>query len=104
MLKVFIITGKESKVCSGSGNQQQTRNASYADVILPAAAWSERGAMTNAERRISFLNKVMDASGGWLPDFEMICLFARKMGCKDLISQTPLKSLMNISGLQKAKA
>jgi len=37
----------------------------YADVVLPAASWSEKeGTMTNADRRISYLNKITDAPGG----------------------------------------
>ena len=41
----------------------------YADVILPAAAWAEKeGTMTNSERRISYLNKIVDAPGEALPD------------------------------------
>ncbi len=53
----------------------------YADVVLPAAAWTEKeGTMTNAERRISLLSKLMDAPGEALPDAEIICRFANKMG------------------------
>jgi ferredoxin-nitrate reductase len=53
----------------------------YADVVLPAAAWAEKeGTMTNAERRIAYLNKVTDAPGEALPDAEIICKFANKMG------------------------
>src|SRR5690606_29481889 len=53
----------------------------YADVILPAAAWTEKeGTMTNAERRISYLKKINDAPGEALPDAEIICRFAQKMG------------------------
>ena len=53
----------------------------YADVILPAAAWAEKeGTMTNSERRISYLNKIIDPPGEALPDAEIICRFARKMG------------------------
>lgn len=53
----------------------------YADVVLPAAAWTEKeGTMTNAERRISYLSKVNDAPGEALPDAEIICRFAQKMG------------------------
>jgi ferredoxin-nitrate reductase len=55
----------------------------YADVILPAAAWAEKeGTMTNSERRISYLEKMIDAPGEALPDAEIICRFARKMGYK----------------------
>ncbi len=53
----------------------------YADVVLPAAGWAEKtGTMTNAERRISLLEKVMDAPGEARPDAEIIAGFARKMG------------------------
>jgi ferredoxin-nitrate reductase len=53
----------------------------YADVVLPAASWLEKeGTMTNADRRISYLNKIMDAPGEALPDAEIICRFAQKMG------------------------
>lgn len=52
----------------------------YADVILPAAAWAEKeGTMTNSERRISYLNKILEAPGEALPDAEIICRFAQKM-------------------------
>jgi ferredoxin-nitrate reductase len=53
----------------------------YADVVLPAATWAEKeGTMTNAERRITYLNKIVDAPGEALPDAEILCRFARKMG------------------------
>lgn len=53
----------------------------YADVVLPAASWSEKeGTMTNADRRISYLNKITAAPGEALPDAEIICRFAQKMG------------------------
>ena len=53
----------------------------YADVVLPAASWGEKeGTMTNADRRISYLNKITQAPGEALPDVEIICRFAQKMG------------------------
>ena len=53
----------------------------YADLVLPAAAWIEKeGTMTNSERRISYLHKVVDAPGEALADTEIICRFAKKMG------------------------
>src|SRR6187399_699984 len=53
----------------------------YADVVLPAAAWAEKeGTMTNAGRYISHLSKIIEAPGEALPDTEIICRFARKMG------------------------
>jgi len=53
----------------------------YADLILPAASWTEKdGTMTNSERRISYLEKVVDPPGEALPDAEIICRLARKLG------------------------
>lgn len=55
----------------------------YADVVLPAAGWLEKeGTMTNADRRISYLNKITEAPGEARPDAEIICDFARRMGYK----------------------
>jgi ferredoxin-nitrate reductase len=59
----------------------KSETLAYADVILPAAAWAEKeGTMTNSERRISYLNKIIEPPGEALPDAEIICRFARKMG------------------------
>jgi ferredoxin-nitrate reductase len=56
----------------------------FADVVLPAAAWLEKeGTMTNAERRITHLPKVLQAPGEALPDAEIIWRFAQKMGFGD---------------------
>ncbi|MEZ0541222.1 molybdopterin-dependent oxidoreductase [Fibrella arboris] len=53
----------------------------YADVVLPAAGWLEKeGTMTNAERRITHLPKLLQAPGEALPDAEIIWRFADKMG------------------------
>ena len=61
----------------------------FADVVLPAAAWLEKeGTMTNAERRIAHLPKVMDAPGEALPDSEIIWRFAHKMGFGDGFAYT----------------
>lgn len=53
----------------------------HADLLLPAAGWLEKeGTMTNSERRISYLPKLVDAPGEALPDADIIRLFAAKMG------------------------
>ena len=55
----------------------------YADLLLPAAGWLEKeGTMTNSERRISYLPKVIDAPGEALPDVEILWRFAQAMGYK----------------------
>jgi ferredoxin-nitrate reductase len=53
----------------------------FADVILPAAGHFEKeGTMTNSERRISYLSKVVDPPGEALPDVEILSMFGREMG------------------------
>jgi ferredoxin-nitrate reductase len=62
----------------------------YADVVLPAASWTEKeGTMTNAGRYISHLSKIADAPGEALPDSEIICRFAKKMGYPGFDYQNP---------------
>jgi len=53
----------------------------YADLVLPAAGHFEKeGTMTNSERRISHLSKIIDAPGEALPDSEILIRFAKEMG------------------------
>jgi len=53
----------------------------FADLILPAAGHMEKeGTMTNSERRITYLPKIVDPPGEALPDAEILCMFARAMG------------------------
>jgi len=60
---------------------QNADSLKFADVVLPAAGWAEKeGTMTNSERRITHLSKAVKAPGECLPDAEIICKFAAKMG------------------------
>ncbi|HEX5169007.1 MAG TPA: molybdopterin-dependent oxidoreductase [Cyclobacteriaceae bacterium] len=53
----------------------------FADLVLPAAGHFEKdGTMTNSERRIGYLEKIMDPPGEALPDAEILCMFGREMG------------------------
>jgi ferredoxin-nitrate reductase len=53
----------------------------YADLVLPAAGHFEKeGTMTNSERRISHLSKIIDPPGEARPDSEILCTFAKAMG------------------------
>jgi ferredoxin-nitrate reductase len=55
----------------------------FADLVLPAAGHFEKeGTMTNSERRISHLTKVVDPPGEAMPDVDILCMFAREMGFK----------------------
>jgi len=59
----------------------RSQSLQYADLILPAAAWAEKeGTMTNSERRISYLPKIIDPPGEAKSDVDILCSFAGKMG------------------------
>ncbi len=60
---------------------ERSETVEYADLVLPAAMWAEKeGTMTNSERRISYLNKLTEPPSEALPDIEILCRFAKKMG------------------------
>lgn len=74
----------------------------YADLVLPAAGWSEKeGTMTNAERRISYLNKIVNAPGEALPDTEILMRFAQKMGFKGFDFRGPSEIFLEHCQLTK---
>jgi len=58
-----------------------TDTSIFADVLLPAAGFSEKeGTMTNQERNISYISKAIDPPGEALPDWQIFTKFAHKMG------------------------
>ncbi len=58
-----------------------TDTTPYADILLPAAQWPEKeGVMTNSERRITYMPKVIDPPGEALPDWEIGARFAQALG------------------------
>jgi len=61
-----------------------TDTSVYADILLPAAGFSEKeGTMTNQERRISYISKAIEPPGEALADWLIFTKFAHKMGYKD---------------------
>jgi ferredoxin-nitrate reductase len=59
----------------------QADTVRFAHLALPAATWLEKeGTMTNSERRISHLARVLDPPGEALPDADIVVRFARAMG------------------------
>ena len=61
-----------------------TDTTRYAHVLLPAAQWSEReGAMTNSERRITYLPRIVDPVGQARPDWRILADVAAAMGFGD---------------------
>ncbi len=58
-----------------------TETAKVADVVLPASSYVERrGTVTNTERRVQLMEKVIDPLPGTRPDWQIICDIATRMG------------------------
>ena len=58
-----------------------TETTRLADVVFPVASWGERAwTSTNSERLVSRSPKLWEAPGEALPDWEILCRFAAKMG------------------------
>ena len=61
-----------------------TETAQLADVVLPTAMWGEKsGCMTNAERRVNYLPKVVEPPGEARSDFDIFVDFSRRMKLSD---------------------
>jgi formate dehydrogenase alpha subunit len=55
--------------------------ANFAHVMLPAASFAEKeGTFTNTERRIQKINKALEPVGNSLPDWQIICDLAGRLG------------------------
>ncbi|MXX47681.1 MAG: nitrate reductase [Chloroflexi bacterium] len=73
---------------------QPTETTRIADVLLPAAQWSERGGtMTNSERRICLLEQVSPPPGEALPDWQIICRMAEALGFGDAFQYDGLEEI-----------
>ncbi len=60
-----------------------TETTRFADVLLPAAQWPEKdGVMTNSERRLTYLPRLVPPPGEALPDAEIVSRVAAAMGFK----------------------
>ncbi|MFC8193585.1 molybdopterin-dependent oxidoreductase, partial [Cellulomonas sp. NPDC057328] len=58
-----------------------TETNAYADVVLPAALWSEAdGVMVNSERTMTLARRALDPPGDALPDWQLIARVATAMG------------------------
>jgi formate dehydrogenase major subunit len=65
-------------VCNDIFNTETTR---FADVVFPAAAWSEDdGTFTNSERRVNRVRKAVDPPGQAKPNWWIFREVARRMG------------------------
>ncbi|MBT2234181.1 bifunctional nitrate reductase/sulfite reductase flavoprotein subunit alpha [Nonomuraea sp. NEAU-A123] len=62
----------------------ETETNAYADVVLPAALWTEgEGVMINSERNLTLLRPAVDPPGQALPDWQIIARVACEMGFAD---------------------
>ncbi len=60
-----------------------TETAQLADVVLPAASFAEKdGTFTNTERRVQRVRKAIDPPGSAMPDWQIICALAERIGQK----------------------
>nr|WP_276147118.1 bifunctional nitrate reductase/sulfite reductase flavoprotein subunit alpha [Streptomyces sporangiiformans] len=58
-----------------------TETNAYADVVLPAALWTEtEGVLISSERNLTLAQPAVDPPGEALPDWEIIARVARAMG------------------------
>ena len=58
-----------------------TETTRLADLVLPAAGWGEKaGTMTNSERRVSIVEKVVEPPGEARADWEIFAAVAAEMG------------------------
>jgi assimilatory nitrate reductase catalytic subunit len=61
-----------------------TPTTALADLVLPAAIWGEKeGTYTNAERRVSKVNKAVEPPGEARSDFQIFLDVAAALGCRD---------------------
>ncbi|RZT83257.1 sulfite reductase (NADPH) alpha subunit [Pseudonocardia sediminis] len=61
-----------------------TETTAYADVLLPAALWSESTQVTiNSERNLTLMEQAVDPVGEALPDWQIIARIACEMGYAD---------------------
>jgi sulfite reductase (NADPH) flavoprotein alpha-component len=64
-----------------------TETSEYADMVLPAALWTEsEGVMINSERNLTLFQPAVEAPGQALPDWQIIARIACEMGFSDAFS------------------
>jgi ferredoxin-nitrate reductase len=58
-----------------------TETSALADAVLPAAAWPEKqGTMTNSERRVGLVRRLLEPPGEALPDWRIFARLAEALG------------------------
>ncbi|MDT5146235.1 MAG: sulfite reductase flavoprotein alpha-component [Mycobacterium sp.] len=77
-----VLEGLESaKLVIAQDAFAETETNEYADVLLPAALWTEaEGVMVNSERNLTLFQPAVEAPGQALPDWHIIARIACEMG------------------------
>ncbi|BCQ10971.1 periplasmic nitrate reductase [Mycobacterium heckeshornense] len=73
-----------------------TETNEYADVLLPAALWTEsEGVMVNSERNVTLFQQAVDPPGQALPDWRIIARIAGEMGYAHAFSYDCAEDVFN---------
>ena len=83
-----VLAGLETaELVIGQDAFLETETNEYADVLLPAALWSEsEGVMVNSERNLTLFQPAVAAPGQALPDWQIIARIACEMGFSESFS------------------
>lgn len=77
-----------------------SETAQLADIVLPAASYAEKdGTITTTDRRVQLIRKAIEPIGQSLPDWKIICNFAKKMGSKEFEFNHPSEIMDEIASL-----
>ena len=77
-----------------------SETAKMADVVLPASSFAERdGTFTNTERRVQRVRKAIEPVGSSRPDWEIVCMIARKMGARGFEYTNPSQIMEEVASL-----
>ncbi|MDK1030520.1 MAG: formate dehydrogenase subunit alpha [Planctomycetia bacterium] len=77
-----------------------TETAELADVVLSAATFAEKeGTVTNTERRVQRMRKVIEPVGNSKPDWWITCELAKRMGAKGFDFSGPEEVMKEIASL-----
>jgi predicted molibdopterin-dependent oxidoreductase YjgC len=77
-----------------------TETAELADVVLPAATFAEKdGTVTNTERRVQRMRRVIEPVGDSKPDSWITCQLAKRLGAKGFDFTEPAKILEEIASV-----
>jgi len=77
-----------------------TETAKLADLVLPAASYAEKdGTFTSTDRRVQLVRKAIEPIGESMPDWQIICKLAKKMGSNSFEYSSPADIMNEIASL-----